>query len=172
MLNLHNKLYPTLTGGDFLLNQFLFFNCFISKTYEIKKTAFNELKALFHNLGVIAVIVQMCFVYLVSGITKLQDESWMSGEAVAAISQVDHYSMYTQFRFRRDSTIASMLNYLVVFYQLLFPVLIWFSKVKKPLLIAGIILHLYIAFVMGLVTFGLVMMIGYIYFWPFEKKKQ
>jgi hypothetical protein len=27
-------------------------------------------------------------------------------------------------------------------------------------------MHLYIAFVMGLVDFGLVMILGYVYFWP------
>src|SRR5436190_7779421 len=30
MLNLHNGIYPTLTGGDLLLNQLLFFNVFLA----------------------------------------------------------------------------------------------------------------------------------------------
>jgi hypothetical protein len=169
VLNLHNKFYPTLTGGDFLLNQLLFFNCFISGNHEVKKSVFNEIRICLHNLGAIAIITQICFVYFVSGITKLMDETWMSGSAVSMVSQVDHFSLYSHFRFSKDSALANLLTYVVMFYQLLFPVLIWFSKIKKPLIIFGIIIHLYIALGMGLFTFGLVMLIGYIFFWPYAK---
>jgi hypothetical protein len=58
------------------------------------------------------------------------------------------------------------LNYVVLAYQLLFPVLVWIKKIKKPFLILGILMHLYIAFVIGLVSFGFVMILPYIYFWP------
>jgi hypothetical protein len=57
----------------------------------------------------------------------------------------------------------------VLGYQLLFPVLVWIKKIKKMFLLLGILMHLYIAFVMGLVEFGSVMIISYIIFWPIKK---
>ncbi|MGZ3899494.1 MAG: hypothetical protein ACXVNM_13475 [Bacteroidia bacterium] len=170
ILNLHYRVYSTLTAGDFLLNQLLFFNCFI----VFKNSSFtswrSELISCLHNFGVIGVIIQVCFLYLASAITKLNDPSWMSGEAISITSQVHHFNLYTPLRFSVGSLIGHLLNFTVILYQLLFSLLIWFRKIKKVLLVIGIIIHLYIAFVMGLVSFGLLMLIPYIFFWPIRNK--
>lgn len=166
VINLHNRIYPTLTGGDYLLNQFLFFSIFIQTGFANVVNWKNHFKTFLHNFGVSAVLLQVCYVYVVSGITKLYDQDWMNGEAVAMISQIDHYSLSSRLTFDVNSIFAKILNYLVILYQLMFPVLIWITKIKKPLIIFGIIIHLYIAIVMGLVNFGLLMLIAYVYFWP------
>jgi hypothetical protein len=115
-------------------------------------------------------MVQVCIVYFFSAVTKLTDESWMNGTAVFQTSQINHYSLpwFTQ----HSSGLRPLfifLNYLVLGYQLLFPIVVWIKKAKKVFLIIGILMHLYIAFVMGLVSFGLVMILCYIYFWPQKK---
>jgi hypothetical protein len=53
----------------------------------------------------------------------------------------------------------------VLAYQILFPAVVWFKKIKKPFLILGILMHVYISLVMGLVLFGLIMIICYAIFW-------
>lgn len=166
IVNLHYRIYPALTAGDFLLNQLLIFNCCILLSEPNNNSIFSQLKNCFHNFAVIAVMVQVCFLYLASGITKLLDDSWMSGTAISTISQVNHYNFFHAIRWQSNSIISEILNFTVIFYQLLFPLLIWFRKVKKGLLLTGIVIHLYIAFVMGLVTFGLLMLIPYTLFWP------
>lgn len=170
VVNLHNRIYPALTGGDYLLNQFLFYSIFIHTTFNQEKNIKSQLKTCVHNFGVIAVMLQVCFIYFASGVLKLYDESWMNGEAVAMISQVDHYNLSLHSRFLKNSRIAMSLNYLVLFYQILFPVIIWFKQIKKPLIILGVLIHLYIAFVMGLMSFGIIMLIAYVYFWPAPNK--
>lgn len=170
VINLHNRIYPTLTGGDYLLNQFLFFSIFIQTRFNNTLHWKIQLKTFLHNFGVVAILLQICFVYLVSGITKLNDPDWMNGKVVAMISQVEHYNISSRLQFDINSTFARILTYAVIIYQLTFPALIWLTKIKKPLIVLGIIIHLYIALVMGLVNFGFLMLIAYVYFWPSEER--
>lgn len=170
ILNIHNKLYPTLTGGDYLLNQFLFFNCFLSKTRINSSIGLNELAKCFHNFGALAIVIQIQIVYLIAGIAKLNSSDWLSGIAIINLGEVNYFNLYSN-AFSATGLIAYFFNYLVLFYQLLFPVLIWVEKIKKPLLVIGILTHLYIAFIMGIMGFGLIMLIPYVYFWPVKNTK-
>ena len=171
LVNLHYRIYPALTGGNNLLNQFLFFNCFLSAIYTVKNQWSSQLRICLHNLGVMAIIVQISLVYFLSALAKLGDEEWLTGKALIAVSQIRHFSLFSFLTYKPFfDPVLIFLNYLVLFYQLLFPVLIWIRNIKKPLLITGIVMHLYIAFVMGLVSFGFVMILAYVFFWPLNPK--
>ena len=170
VLNIHNKIYLTLTAGDYLLNQFLFFNFLLTASFrfDIKSSSL-----LLHNVGVIGITAQICFAYFMAGLAKIVDPLWMKGEAVASIVQIYHYNVYSVFTYNKKMDLLYLAaNYLVIFYQFLFPVFVWFHKIKKPFLILGILMNLYIAFVMGLFSFGVVMILGYTFFWPFTKEEQ
>ncbi|MEO6304136.1 MAG: hypothetical protein ABIP51_13300 [Bacteroidia bacterium] len=169
VINIHNKIYPTLTGGDLLLNQFLFFNCFLAKTYTNNEDWQISLTKCFHNFGVIAIIIQIQLVYLIAGLAKLNSNDWLNGLAIANLGYVEHFNLFSGPVFK-NAVINCGIDFIVLFYQLLFPVLIWIQKIKKPLIILGIFMHLYISFVTGLVGFGLIMIIGYVYFWPIKKQ--
>ncbi len=169
VINIHNKIYPTLTGGDLLLNQLLFFNCFLAKSFKTSVNAQNSLLVCFHNFGVLAISIQVCLVYFVAAIAKLYSNDWLSGTAIANLSMIEHFNLFSG-PIIKNEVLNCCINFIVLFYQLLFPFLIWLNKVKKPLLLLGIAMHLYIAFITGLVGFGLVMVITYTYFWPIKKQ--
>ena len=117
-------------------------------------------------------MIQLCFVYFLSGLAKFSDLGWLSGSAISTITLIDHFSMWgTLKNLGRFGFIALLTNYVVLFYQLLFPVFIWIKTIKKPLLIVGILMHLYIALFMGIVEFAAIMILGYLYFWPQQKEK-
>lgn len=172
VLNIHNKIYSTVTGGNFLLTQFLFFNCFLNSSRSTGDASLETNRSLFscffHNFAVLAIIIQVCFVYFLSALSKLNDADWLQGRALNMIITVHHYFWFddpvTGYGFA-----GVILNYLVIAYQLLFPFSIWFGKHKRIFLIAGIGMHLYISLVMGLVGFGVVMILGYCYFWPVKR---
>jgi hypothetical protein len=167
VININNQIYPTLTGGDYLLNQLLFFSCFINDKY---KRPNNQVKMVVHNLGVLLVMIQICLVYFFAAFAKLTDQSWLSGNAVYFTSQINHYSLpFILNNLSGLGFLFKLLNYLVITYQILFPFVVWIKKIKKPFIVVGIVMHLYIAFVMGLVSFGLIMIIPYIFFWPGNK---
>ncbi len=172
VVNLNNAAYPTLTGGDHLLAQYLIFNCFLSSNFVLKAGSFSAIKRALHNVAVLAVMIQLCFVYFLSGLAKFSDLGWLSGSAISTITLIDHFSMWgTLKNLGRFGFIALLTNYVVLFYQLLFPVFIWIKTIKKPLLIVGILMHLYIALFMGIVEFAAIMILGYLYFWPQQKEK-
>jgi len=166
IINISNKLYPTLTSGDYLMNQFLLFNCFLA--LEKNKSNF---KISLHNLASIAIIIQICLVYFLSAIAKLNNEAWLNGSAISTTLQIKQYSLEL-FPNYKQNALSFILNYVVLFYQLFFPLVIWFKKIKKPFLIIGIIMHLFIAFAMGLMSFGFIMILGYVYFYEFKNDFQ
>ncbi len=169
IINIHNKIYPTLTGGDFLLNQFLFFNCFLSKKIDENLSWQNSASKCMHNFGTLAIIIQIQLVYLIAGIAKLNSNDWLNGTSVLQLNNIEHFNLFS-FSFIATGFMGYFINYFVLLYQLLFPVLIWIENVKKPLVLLGILMHLYIAFVTGLVSFGIIMIIAYVFFWPFKKQ--
>jgi len=167
VVNLHNATYPALSGGDYLLNQFLFFNCLLFYTNAPQPTFMGQLKVLAHNTGVIAVLVQVSLAYFVSALYKLVDATWLNGTAIDAVGKVRHFGLYY---FPAAASpwplLSGFLTYFVLCYQLLFPALAWLTPIKKPFLLTGVAMHLYIAVVMGLPLFATTMVIGYCYFWP------
>lgn len=168
VLNLHNVVYPALSGGDYLLNQFLLFNCFLSTGFSMQNAFSGNLKLLLHNLSALAIMIQVCMAYFLSALGKLASSGWTDGNAIAVISQVRHFSLYS-FPTAGMGWLALVLNYLILFYQALFPVLVWVRPLTKTVLLMGVCMHLYIAFVMGLPWFAFIMMAGYLFFWPFRQ---
>jgi hypothetical protein len=165
IINLTNFLYPTLTAGDYLLNQLLFFNIFFSfKTSE--KPAVNDFKTALHNTALVGIKLQVCLAYVMAAWFKLDDASWLSGMAVYQTFRIPEYS--TPLLASLPLSICMILNYATIAYQLLFPAFIWFRPLKIYLLAFGIVQHLAIALGMGLFSFGIIMVICYILFLKYD----
>lgn len=167
MLNMNSYLYATLTAGDYLLNQLLFFNIFFS----VKQSAspfFNDLKTAFHNMALAGIKIQICLAYFLAGWFKLTDADWLNGSAVHHIFQIPEYS--SSFLMTLPLWFCIVLNYATMGYQLLFPFTIWFKSCKIYLLAFGIIQHLIIAFCMGLFSFGIIMIICYLLFLKYDDR--
>ncbi|MGZ3883944.1 MAG: hypothetical protein ACXVPD_07075, partial [Bacteroidia bacterium] len=97
---------------------------------------------------------------------KLTDDSWLSGEALFQTLIVRDFSLPVIYSGLHYNTwFLSLATYLTLGYQLLFPVLIWFKKIKPLLLGFGIFQHLFIALVIGLPSFGFIMIISYSIFY-------
>lgn len=170
VINIHNRVYATITGGDNLLNQLLLFCVFLDDKQEREN---KPIVIALHNLAVVAILIQLCFVYGFSAYTKFNDPDWLRGTAVLSITRVHHYSLTSleDLSYKLPFFFV-FLNYLVMIYQGLFPLLIWFNKIKKAFLLIGIGMHLYIIFGMGLVSFGMIMIICYSILWPDSDKSE
>ena len=165
--NINNNVFCTMTGGDVLFQHLLFFCIFLSNN-ESKQGAINDLDIAVHNTGVIALHVQICLVYFLNGIAKIQDADWMNGNAISDSLAVHEFSLPAYYGCK--GVFVATLNYLVIWYQLLFPILVYIKKIKKWYLLTGILQHLFIAFILGLPSFGLIMIVAYcIFYVPFKK---
>jgi hypothetical protein len=165
--NINNNVFCTMTGGDALFQHLLFFCVFLGNN-EPKQGVINYLDIAVHNTGVAALHVQICLVYFLNGIAKLADADWLNGNAISDSLAVHEFSLPLFYECK--GTFSATLNYLVIWYQLLFPALVYIKKIKKWYLLIGIVQHIFIAVVLGLPSFGLIMIAAYtIFYVPFKK---
>lgn len=165
VLNLTSFLYPTLTAGDYLLNQLLCFNCFFIPNAS-KNLVWNDIKTALHNTALLAAKLQVCLAYFLAGYFKIIDDSWTSGDAIYHTFQIPEFSnaLFVSIPY----SITVVLTYVTIAYQLSFAFLVWFRPFKIYLFSFGIMQHLLIAFGMGLFQFGIIMCICYILFLKYD----
>lgn len=160
ILNLFLTYYLNLgnTSGDYLLSIFLFYFLFTNYT--------SKSRSLLNDVMIIAFKTQVILIYLVSSIYKLLDPHWLQGNAILLTMPVSQFNALPFLSF--PSFIYVIINYVSMVYQLLFPLVIWFRKLKIIFLMIGVLIHLGISFVMGLFEFGIIMILAYL---PFIDKK-
>lgn len=170
MLNLHYAIYPGLTGGHYLLNQLLLFQCLLSDPRKAFKGHWQSLQHFLNNAGSVLIMAQVCLIYVISALAKMEDAAWRSGEAVGMIARLWHFG-WEGTTLLADSKVTPLLTWLILAYQLAFPLFIWLNPLRKPLLLGGLVIYLYIAFYMGLMSFGFTMLLAHLYFWPVQAAK-
>ncbi|GGM49035.1 hypothetical protein GCM10012275_19940 [Longimycelium tulufanense] len=119
----------------------------------------HRLGSLLHHAGLFAVIAQICIVYLVSGMYKVQGPQWQDGSALYYVLRLDEFawpgvsSLVYQHAF-----LVALITYATVFFQLAFPFLLVHRPLRLPLVATSILFHLGIGVLMsGLLPFSLVM---------------
>lgn len=117
------------------------------------------------NLAIRLIQIHMCVVYLCSGLSKLQGESWWDGSAVLQIFMLDNiapldYRWVAQMSDRTLSLLSSSAVAVTLAYEIGFAFLIWNRTLRPLVLTLGVLLHGGIGLVMGLGLFSSVMLIG------------
>lgn len=116
------------------------------------------------NILILIIRLQLCLVYLMAGVGKFISQSWLKGEALFSILKTPSYSLPLVSQNIKQGFLLRLFNYGTMFYQITWPVAVWIKNIRVLYFIAGILLHLSIAFIMGITTFGFTMMVGYIAF--------
>lgn len=166
--NINNNVFCTMTGGDVLFQHLLFFCIFLSNGRSKQDLVMSDLDTAFHNTGIIALHIQVCLVYFLNGLAKLLDVDWANGNALSDSLAIHEFSL--PLFYESKGTFTATLNCLVVWYQLLFPALVYFKKIKKWYLLLGVAQQLFIIFILGLPSFGIIMIAAYaIFYSPFKK---
>ena len=167
--NLFNRAYLVFTGGEVLISLLLFYLMFIhksnSKTPQNEVPIFSEIQTVLNNTFYWILLLQVVALYFFSILYKLTDPLWVNGTALMYISELSFFSGDTMsYLFSDNLFISQLFTYLVLFYQGLFPILVWVKRIKIPYLLLGVAIHLGIAWWMGIFTFGITMCISYLLF--------
>ena len=109
-----------------------------------------------HNVAFLAIGTQIAILYFTSGAMKMYGDKWQHGVAMYYVSQVEWFSLPKYRGIYRIPLVVSLVSYLVMTYQVWFPVAI-LSRLRLLWLVFGIVFHTGIAFFMGLITFSTVM---------------
>lgn len=156
-----------LDGGDNLahivLLMLLLTHCFdrlrlFPPMFILAKLRDHWLSVLLHNIGVLAIGAQICLVYLVSGLYKVQGEMWQDGTALYYILRVPEFMWpgVSEHIFT-NALLVTVMSYAATLMLVMFPVMILVDWLRGPATIMMILFHLSIALLMGLTGFALTM---------------
>ncbi|WP_406507977.1 HTTM domain-containing protein [Streptomyces sp. NBC_00212] len=111
-----------------------------------------------HNLGVLAIAGQMCLVYMVSGLYKVQGQMWQDGTALFYVLRVPEFSSPALSHLVYENDLLVFFGtYLTVFFLVYFPLGILVPALRPWAAVMSIGFHLGIALLMGLTGFALTM---------------
>lgn len=165
---------PFSTGGDIMARLILFYMIFansyqyfvlVKRTYEDNEK--RKLQNLFSNLAALSIMLQLCVAYFSAGVAKIMDPLWLHGQGTYyALSMERFMGTPLNSYLARHKWIDYLSNYGTILFELLFPVLIWFKKCRKPLLVAGVLFHLCIYIFLMIYSFQIVFLLMYGLFLP------
>lgn len=166
-INLQNRIYSGNTGGDLLLNILLFYLIFISDGRKLKNDELEKIKNSIDFCFINLCKFQLIIVYFISALYKVTCNEWIDGTALARILFVNEYSLpIISDVASAYSTLFKIITWLILAYQILFPLVLIKSNKVSYLLMIGILFHVGIALFMGLFNFSLIMIISYVIFIP------
>ena len=118
------------------------------------------------GLAVRMIQVHFCIVYVWAGLSKLQGVSWWTGEAVWRAAANFEYQQFSLTWLAYVPWFVQIVSVTTWAWELAFPFLIWNRRLRLPMLLIGVGMHLGIGLFMGMWTFGLIMCFGYLAFVP------
>ena len=156
-----------LNGGDNLLYILAFYMMFVDAGAYFSLDAARRrpepedarpFEALFHNFGVLAIMIQLCLLYFTSALYKLQGHMWYDGTAIYYVLRTAEFNLTPLGGWLyHNAFLVTALTYMTLVFQSAWPWLVW-NRYARPFLAIGAIgLHLSIAYFMGLYWFSFVM---------------
>ncbi len=124
------------------------------------------------NIAIRLMQVHLCVVYLFAGLGKLLGESWWDGSALWGAFANQEYQTLDMTWLAHSIVLVNLLTHVSLFWEISYCFLIW-NRITRPVwLLLAIPLHMGIALGMGMVTFGVIMLIANLSFVPPQLVRQ
>jgi len=163
-----------VNGGDAFARIILFYLIF-ADSYQFlilfkekkKDHVLQKILNLISNLAALSIMLHLCMAYFSAGIAKLIDPVWLQGEGTYYAMSIERFTgtpfnkYLVQYKW-----IDYFFNYATILFELVFPILIWNKKCRKPLLVAGILFHAFIYIFLMIYGFEVVFILTYGLFLP------
>lgn len=121
-----------------------------------------QVRNLLHNAAVLAVGAQICLVYVLSGLFKLQGEAWRDGSAVYYPLSLPQFRPWPPLAdlIASNGWLVAAVTWGTLALQLTFPLLLLQRHLRVGAVAGALAMHAGIALIMGLPFFSLFMMAG------------
>jgi len=125
------------------------------------------LTTVLHNCGMFVIAAQVCFLYGCAGLYKVQGYKWADGTALHYVLNIDLFRPWPELSQMIDGyhVLLTVVGYMTVLVQVAFPFVL-FSRLKYPVLILLLGMHVNIAVFMGLPLFSGAMIVADAVFLP------
>lgn len=169
-----NRNYAILFGADVIGSLFLFYLCFTKccdffsvKNYFLKSP--KEKNSTSQRICISSVFVrlmqiQICTIYMYTGFEKLKGNTWWDGTALWTVFANPQFSQYDFTFLSRVPLFFAVGTFLSILFEIYFPAMMMNKGLRKYWLTAGILFHLGIGMLLGLMTFSFVMVSTYVLF--------
>lgn len=116
------------------------------------------------NLSIRLIQIHYCIIYFFAATGKLQGETWWTGEALWSALANYEYQSADMTWLAWFPEILQLMTHVTILWELSFAYLIWVPALRPLMLIVGALMHLGIGAFLGMWTFGLAMIFGYVAF--------
>lgn len=156
-------------GADIVTSFWLFGLCFTDSTERLSWRA-NSLPVsppwsrILTSVGLRLLQIQLCVIYMYTGFEKLKGGDWWDQTAVWKVLGNEQLMLADLSFLRSVPLVIGLATWGTVLFEVYAPALFWSRAHRKWALLAGWLLHIGIAFTMGLFIFSLTMMSCYFLF--------
>ena len=151
MIDLIQKMnMPIVNGGD-MLARLVFLYLIFADTYDYlvvfkkkkRSDSVKELSNLISNLAALSMMLHLCLIYFASGLAKILTSDWFHGTAIYYAFSIERFKATPLSNWIiQHQWLNHCINYAVLYFELLFPFLVWFKRTRTAWLIGGILMHL------------------------------
>jgi len=159
-----------LNGGDILVQVMAVYLCLMpsGRVWSLDARRDRKKKRVRGPVAVWPVRVvqiQICVVYLATVIAKVPGSLWLDGSAVSYALRMQDVARLPVVDFVvHNGYIINALTWGTIAIELSVPLLVWFTVTRKPVLIAGAMLHIGIHSAIMVGPFSMAMLTGYVAF--------
>lgn len=160
-----NRNYAINFGADSIGGLFLFYLSFTNacEYYTLKAKSspkISDLSSVVYRL----IQIQICIIYSYTGFEKLKGTTWWDGTALWTVFANPQFSQFDLKWMSRFPWFFPFGTFLTVIFEIYFVAMVCHPKLRKYGLAIGVIFHLGIGFLLGLMPFSLVMLATYFLF--------
>jgi hypothetical protein len=118
------------------------------------------------NIAIRLIQSHMCVIYLFGGIAKMRGQTWWDGSAAwFSVANLEYQSLDMTWLVHFPWLVA-LLTHVTVFWETFYCALVWPRATRPVVLVLAVCVHGGIALFLGMITFGLAMLIGNLAFVP------
>lgn len=176
-----NRNYAILFGADVIGGLFLFYLCFTKCTehFSVRQLIFKSaekpgfeknnddnvsdfLSAIFFRI----IQVQICTIYMYTGFEKLKGNTWWDGTALWTVFANPQFSQFDLKFLSQVPLFFAVSTFVSVVFEIYFAPMMMNDKYRPLWLWLGVLFHLSIGVLLGLMSFSMVMLSTYVLFLP------
>lgn len=168
--SMHNRNGMLWDGGDNMMQIAILYACLVDVSRHFsfdawfrrrhpakERPTLRRILAIAHNAGVLAIVMQICLVYGIAGLYKVQGEVWQNGTAMYyAMRTSEFYAPGLAELVFNNSILLVVASYSVVCFQVSFPFLVFLGGKwgRRIAVMFGFGFHFGIFLFMHLTTFA------------------
>jgi hypothetical protein len=170
---LYDRNTVSLDGGNNVLILLALYLCFADtgKHFTLFTVRIQALRPLYpvilrpinvvHNGAMATIALQVAMVYFFSGTAKIMGHRWQDGTAIYYIMRVNEFSLpgFSHLIYE-NALLITFLTYSTIVFQVAFPFIMWYSRLKLPLFVAAVGFHAGVATFMGLTAFSATLVVA------------